>query len=199
MRNDTPGKRTLPEQLAQWVALIFAILTIVLAIFWPQNFAASPRPLMFFLVSLLPAMLFGSVAARFKLSFTYHGWSIVFNTVGPVAIAFGFVFALDFLMKQPDTEPVIIAEVIDEDCDLVDVTGIQAYSLEPRQNILYHAATPDRIIAVLKEPDDLTVEVTPLPRAPSYRGTIPVTDSVFRRWRLGIELVTEGGTRACQE
>ena len=188
-----------------WSAYAISLIVVAMALFWPTRFHASPRPIMLLFVSLVPAFTFGHLASRFDLRIKRPRMTIAFSTVGAAAISFGALIILNALFPAPSPPPVstplraIVASIVDEDCKPVAIAR-RALGTTRSEDLVYQSVTSDgKILLITRSADPVEISVTPLDHGDAYVGAVRPTADIHQEWLLGIDLITQGGTRKCQK
>jgi hypothetical protein len=109
------------ERLKPYLILVVFGLGIYVALVPGITFAPTPRVVLFFIISTIPALLFGSeIQSRFQVSLP----GFIFSVAGAGAIFFGALFLLDHLAK-PEVR-IAVFSFYDEDGEelYIDAPGI---------------------------------------------------------------------------
>ena len=174
--------------------IISGILILGLAIFVALNpgvvYAPSPRVILYFLVSFLPALLFGAeVSARFKLKLP----GFCFTTAGVFAACLGTLVVLDYLSKPQ--EKIAVFQVFDETGEPVNLDAKAAVDIPITRSGLTITKLVDGNTVVLIFPEQTgsaELRVKPVTTGPTYSGDVTYAGSRTLKLKLGQELKASG-------
>jgi hypothetical protein len=170
--------------------IICAILILGLAIFVALKpgvvYAPSPRVILYFLVSFLPALVFGAeVSARFKLELP----GFCFTTAGVFAACLGTLVVLDHLSKPQ--EKIAVFQVFDEAGEPVNLEAKNTVNIPITLSGLSITKFVDGNTVILIFPEQAgsaELRVKPVSTGPTYSGDVTYAGSRTLKLRLGQEL-----------
>lgn len=150
------------------------------------SYAPTPRVILFFIISTIPALLFGSeIKSHFKV--TLPGF--IFSVAGAGAIFFGALFILDHLAKPE--EQIAVFSIYDEDGEelIIDAPGI--LEVKDTQSGLVVNDFVKRNTLVLIFPEQVTeveVAIRKIAGSKAYRGVLRYSGNRQMNLTLGKDL-----------
>jgi hypothetical protein len=181
------------EELLTILRIVISILVLLIGIFVSLSpglfYAPVPKVVLYTLISLLPAILFGAeAAAKFQLDFK----AFSFTTVGAAAITFGMLFSLTYLSKPE--QQIAVFHIYDEQgqpvigLDRNDAVKVlltnQAYQVTKfvDENAL--------VLIFPEQVDSCELQIKPLSSGAIYSGTVKYTGNRETKLYLGKHLKT---------
>lgn len=184
----------------EWLTILrisISILVLVIGIFVAFSpglfYAPVPRVVLYTLISLLPAILFGAEAtAKFQLDFK----AFSFTTVGAAAITFGMLFSLTHLSKPE--QQIAVFYLYDENeqpvmgLDRDDAVKI----LLTKQGISVTKFIDENALVLIfpEQVDECEIQIRPVSFGKIYSGKLRYTGNREAKLYLGKHLITTSST-----
>jgi hypothetical protein len=175
------------NKLKPYLIVVILGLGIYIALAPNIVYAPTPRVVLFFVLSVIPAVLFGSdVASKFDVSLP----GFVFTVAGAGAVFFGSLFFLDRLSK-PEQQIAVFA-IYDENGDefSIDAPGILETKFSDKALSVTRFTAGNNLVVIFPEQvAEVEILVRKIVGAKPYRGKIKYAGTIKRDIILGSDLL----------
>lgn len=174
------------DRLRPYIILLVLGLGLYVALAPGITYAPTPRVVLFFIISTIPALLFGSeIRSHFKVSLP----GFIFSVAGAGAIFFGALFLLDHLAKPE--ERIAVFSIYDEDGEelYIDAPGILEVKDTPSGLSVNDFCKKNTLILIFPEQvPDVEIAVRKIMGGKVYRGSLSYSGNRKMNLKLGQEL-----------
>lgn len=170
-------------------ALTFVILGVGIYVALSPSivYAPAPRVVLFFIISVIPAILFGSeISSKFNLSLP----GFAFAVAGAGAVFFGALFSLNYLAKPE--QQIAVFSFYDEEGNPfpIDAPGIVKLNLAQTGLTVTDVAKGNDLILIFPEQvAQVEIEVTKFVADKPFQGILTYAGNRTRKLTLGKELI----------
>lgn len=168
------------------VLVLILFVGIIVALSPSLVYAPTPRVVLYFLISLLPAILFGAEATS-KFQFKLPGFC--FTTAGVFAACLGTLFVLTNLSKPE--EKIAVFQVFDENGQAVplDWDGALEVPITDRGLTVSRFVSGNTVILIFPEQvSEVELRIKRLSTGPAFSGTVGYAGSRTSKLFLGKQL-----------
>jgi hypothetical protein len=177
------------KYLKPLILVVILGLGIYIAVSPNIVYAPAPRIVLFFILSIVPAILFGSeIASRFEVSLP----GFAFTVVGAGAVFFGSLFLLDRFSKPE--EKIAVFSFYDENGNplAIDAPGMIRISLGETGLSVTDVYKGNNLIVIFPEQvSEVHVDVYPVADEKPYHGVLTYAGTRKSRLSLGTDLTRQ--------